>query len=312
MKIKFDKEKSVKALSNLAQGTVDLSKKTAANVKTSVAAMREKSKAEEYERRIKKYNPLFPEQYQNESFKVPNIVVIVDDAIRKGIDVCEGAIGWLGNETNEEVLYLYDEAVAESGITFIPAPICNAVYCVDHFDRGRFIQADCIFARTLKEKLDELQNIAECLGAKYCSILVGETSRSSKTKSSSSSFGISKSGVGENTSSENEQHNASDKYQRGHVEVRFGEAHPPKRPTLKWFQYDDSIVNLVETCCTGKRRVEEMTLELSGSTSTTMSQSTACAIDGVMGKSLKVKGGVSMQQEAQNEFQSVLNFHTVF
>lgn len=36
----------------------------------------EKLKIDEYERRMKKYNPLFPERYLSEEFNLPNMIVM--------------------------------------------------------------------------------------------------------------------------------------------------------------------------------------------------------------------------------------------
>lgn len=68
-------------------------KKKAIGVQNSVKDIMNKTKSDNYLRRLKKYNPLFLEQYQNEGFNIPNMIMIVDDAIRRDIDVCEGAIG---------------------------------------------------------------------------------------------------------------------------------------------------------------------------------------------------------------------------
>lgn len=312
MKIEFDKKKSAEALSELVQGTVDLGKKAAAAAEAGVTAIVEKSKADEYARRLKKFNPLFPEQYLSDGFNIPNIIVIVDDAVRKGIDVCDGAIGWLSKESGEEVLHLYDEAITFSGIQFIPAPICNAVYYVDHFDRGRFIQADCIFSRNLKEKIDELQHIAESVGARRCIINISESSKNSKAKQKSASIDANTDQAKGKASVDYELATKNSRNQYGRIEAEFTGLRFAKRPTLKWFAYDDSINNLVETCCSGKRRVKKLTLELSGSTTATMSQAIACAIDGVFVNSLKVKGHASMKSQAKEEYQSKLLFYIEF
>jgi hypothetical protein len=73
--------------------------------------MSEKAKQDSYLRKMKKYNPLFPDVYTGSDFIVPNMIVIVDEAVRRGIDVCEGAIGWLDTENGIETLYLYDDAL---------------------------------------------------------------------------------------------------------------------------------------------------------------------------------------------------------
>ena len=312
MKIEFDKKKGAEALSELVQGTLNLGRKAAAGAKAGVTAIVEKSKADECARRLKKYNPLFPEQYQSETFNIPNIIVIVDDAVRKGIDVCEGAIGWLSKETGEEVLHLYDEAISFSGIQFVPAPVCNAVYYVDHFDRGRFIQADCIFSRKLKEMIDELQHIAEYVGAKRCTIDISESISSEDTKQKAAILSVGDKKTNGNATLDYSAASKSYTTQQGHIEATFTGLRFPKRPILKWFANDNGINNLVEACCSRKRRVKELTLELFGSSSATMSQSIACAIDGIIAKSLGGTGHASMTSQVQEEHQRVLKFHIEF
>ena len=200
---------------------------------------------------------------------------------------------------------------------FIPAPICNAVYYVDHFNRNRYIQADCIFSRTLKEKIDELQHIAESVGAKRCIIDISESSKSSKSHNKSADLNASADSENDSVATASATVNydclsKTNTNQHGHIEAEFTGLRFPKRPTLKWFAYDDSIRNLVETCCSGKRRVKKLTLTLSGSTSATMSQSIATAIDGVMNNTLHVKGHASMKSQAKKEYQSDLLFYIEF
>lgn len=312
MKIEFDKKKNTEVLTNLVQTTVDLGKKAVEDTKAGVTAMVEKSKADEYARRMKKFNPLFPEQYQSETFNLPNIIVIVDDAIRRGIDVCEGAIGWLSQDSGTEVLHLYDEAVLFSGIQFIPTVTCDAVYYVDSFDRNRFIRTDCIFSKAHEEKIAELKHIAYSLGAKRCTIDISESSASSKTKERSADFNASADKISGNANANYELSNKSSNRRHGHDEVEFTGFRFPKKPTLKWFAHDDGINRLIDICCSGRRGVKTETLELSGTTSATMTQSVACAIDGVISKTINLKGNVSMKSQAKEEHRSKLLFHIEF
>lgn len=176
MRLKVDTQKSSQAISNVIHKTTDISKKAIASVQNGAKAISEKSKNESYLRKLKKYNPLFLDTYSSESFNLPNMIMIVDDAVRRGIDVCEGSIGWISKEAGMEVMYLYDEAVELSGIQFIPTVTCDAVYYVDSFDRNKFIRTDCIFSKAHEERLAELKHIAYSLGAKSCSIEISESS----------------------------------------------------------------------------------------------------------------------------------------
>ena len=109
MKITIDTKKGAKAVSGFLQKTSDFGKRTISDVQAGATDLSEKMKQDSYQRRLKKYNPLFPDMYKSVSFNLPNMIMIRDDAERKGVDVCEGAVGWLGNESG------MDERQADSG-----------------------------------------------------------------------------------------------------------------------------------------------------------------------------------------------------
>lgn len=67
MKINFDKKKTTDAVTNIWQKTSDVGKKMAVEVQNSAKDIVDKTKNDSYLRKLKKYNPLFPEQYHNES-----------------------------------------------------------------------------------------------------------------------------------------------------------------------------------------------------------------------------------------------------
>ena len=312
MKIEFDKKKSAEALSGLVQSTVDFGKKAAADAKIGVAAMVEKSKADSYARRMKKFNPLFPDQYKSESFNLPNIIMIVDDAVRRDIDVCEGSIGWLSKDSGAEVLCLYDEAVDFSGIQFIPAVTCDAFYYVDSFNRNRFIRTDCIFSKAHEERLAELKHVAYCLGATRCTIEISESSSDTQVQNKSVKLTETFKGISSTESAEQSVAQTGKNRRSGHIEIEFEGNNEPQQPELKWFAHDDNIKRLIEMCCNGKRAVKTETLELAGSSSATMSQKTACAIDGAIGKLGGGNGSSSMDAQAAKEHHSKLHFHIEF
>ena len=170
MKFTIDTSKIAEAVSDLGQRTSDKGRKAIADVQAGAAALTEKTKQENYLRRLKKYNPLFPDAYSSSEFVLPKMIMLREEVERRGIDVCEGAIGWLGKESEMEVLYLYDKAVPSSGLQFVPVASSGAVYFADGFDPKRFIRTDCIFSRAHEERLAELKYVAHSLGAKSCTI----------------------------------------------------------------------------------------------------------------------------------------------
>lgn len=307
---------SIKQTANtVGSKTIDISKNVAGGVKKGTIALIEKTKKDGYERRMKKYNPLFQNQYSDEKFNLPNMIVIVDDAIRKGIDVCEGSMGWINKEGNIEVLYLYDEEVTTSGLSFVPTATCDAVYYVDNFDRKKFINIDCIFAKAHEERMAELEHIAFSLGAKRCSIEIVETSVEKKfayknidTDTKVKSVLISGKS---HESGKMEYHMQSSVSRSGKIVTEFEGRGEPVVPELKWFAYDDNINRLIEMRCTQNNTIKSKVLEIQGSSSATMSQKTACAIDNALTK-IDSKTSMAMESQANRELYSKLIFEVEF
>ena len=311
MKINFDTKKGSEAFSNLLQKASDVGKNAVVAVQESATAMSEKAKQDSYLRRMKKYNPLFPGEYTAETFIMPNMIVIVDEAVRRGIDVCEGAIGWRDTENGIETLYLYDDALKLRNIQFIPAPSCDAVYYIDSYSPNRYIRTDCIFSKAHEERLAELKHVAHALGAKFCSIEISETSHT--LNRSSKKFGLTEKAPGAKSSETMENTNSyQDSSQRsGRITAQFEGSDQPRKPKLKWFAHDDNIKRLIEMRCKDDNSIKSETLELAGASSATMSQKTAYAIDGAISK-MGFKGNASMEKQAITENTSKLIFSIEF
>lgn len=289
----------------------DIGKKSVDGVKKGVTTVVEQSKINIDQIRMKKLNPLFPDVYCSEDFHMPNMIIIVDDAVRRDEKLCNGAIGWTGKDNGMEVLYLYDEAVDFSGIKFVPAVTCDASYYVDSFDKNRYIRTDCIFSKAHEEKIAELKHIAYSLGAKKCSIEISEAYYDVK-KSKKSFDETVNSGNSSSTSSMNQEMNFEHGDRRsGRTVIDFGENNLCERPELKWFKYDDNINRLIDMRCSGENSIKSERLELSGAASSTMSQKTACAIDAVVGK-MNSKSKLNMVVQAEREQQSKLIYDIEF
>ena len=313
MKINIDTKKGKETLSKVLQKTSDVGKKAVSDIQQSAKDLSEKAKNDSYARRLKKYNPLFLEKYQSESFNIPNMIMIRDDAERRGIDVCEGAIGWIDNANGMEVMCLYDEAVKMSGIQFVPTVTCDAIYYVDSFDRNRFIRTDCIFSKAHEERLAELKNIAYSLGAKTCSIEISESNFEVRLSNKRANFNgnIKNTSISTNEKFEQSLSHENSSRRSGKIIVEFEGSDTPKHPKLKWFEHDDNIKKLIEMRCKNTNAIKSETLELSGASSATMSQKTAYAIDSAISK-MGVKGSSDMEKHAKSEHQSKLIFNIEF
>ena len=218
----------------------------------------------------------------------------------------------LSKESGVEVLCLYDEAVNFSGIQFVPSATCDALYYVDSFDRNRFIRTDCIFSKAHEERMAELEYVAYSVGAKKCTIEIHESTSDMQVQNKSVKMSESYKTISSAEGAEQNISQTGKNHRSGRIETEFEGNGTPQKPTLKWFAHDDTIKQLVEMCCSGARTVKFKTLELSGSSSATMSQKTAYAIDSAIGKLGGASGNVSMDAQAAKEHQSKLLFYIEF
>lgn len=311
MKIDFDKMKTVDTISGALQKTADLSKKTAVNIKSAASTMVENAKVASYARQLKKYNPLFPQQFRKADYHLPNVIIIVDDAVRRGIQVCEGAIGWTGKINDVEILYLYDEAVPESGITFIPNATCDSIYYTDDVSRSRYIRTDKFFEKIHEEKIAELEHIAFSLAAKCCRItltasLADKEEQGNKVEANTKTSSVSNSESRSLYLSENSHHQ-----QAGELITKFQGTRTPKRPELKWFAHDDTLNRLINMCCSGESP-QSRDLTLSSTSSFSMSKKVAVAIDTAVKNSGTINGYGSMSRQIDREQHSQFHFYIEF
>jgi len=333
MKNNEEKKNGKEIMSNILHKASDIGKKVADNVQKGTQALAEKAKNDQHDYKMKKYNPLFPKEFRSRNFHLPNIIQIVDDATRRDVDVCQGAMGWRKKVNGTEVLFLYDEMIKASGISFIPAATCDAVYYVDNFDRNRYIKTDCIFSKAHEERLAELERIAHSLGAKSCSIEIVETqaikTSNSKNVSITNNTMVNQTKSKKDNSSEVEKiykdniSNGISQYDSvklsGRTVTYFEGSTSPTQPQLKWFAHDENVSGLIQMRCSDNNVIKSRTLELEGASSATMSRKTACTLDGVLtmiGGNLKAKNSaasvISMETQATREHLSKLIYTIEF
>lgn len=312
MEIKIDTQKGTEKLTGLIKKASEVGKNVAENAQKGAVALSEKVKEDSYQRRLKKYNPLFAEEYTSNTFSLPCLIVVVDPVVRQGIDVCEGSIGWCNKEADAEVLYLYSDAINVKKLQFYPAATCDAAYYVDSFNPNRYIRVDCIFAKAHEERLAELKNVAYALGAKSCTIEITESNQEVNTLNRSSGLGAKAKVFGSvNSKADQSLSSSQSNIRSGRITAEFEGSTEPQKPKLKWFAHDNNIKKLIEMRCKSTNTLKSETLELSGSTSATMTHKTAASIDGAIHK-IGLKGNASMQAQAMVEHTSKLIFSVEF
>ncbi|MBR0303608.1 MAG: hypothetical protein IJQ80_07140 [Clostridia bacterium] len=285
--------------------------KVSGGVKSATAGITEGIKSKKLEDKLKKLNPLFPEEYGSPDFHTPNLVAIVDDAVRRDEELCRGAIGWRSFVEGVEILYLYDEFAPQSGIEFIPELVCDTAYYVDPHNRSRFIRVDYLFRWAQQEKLAELAHIAYCLGADSYSVSLVDQTSSELTEEEDYSASGGKGKVKLSASGERKRMRATGAKSKALMSADYTEARDPVKPELSWFRNDKSIQGLIMQRCEQNVRMNNIDIVLSGTDYATMSQSMSAKVDAAVAK-IGFKGKAELKASSKEEHSHSMVFHLEF
>ena len=87
--------------------------------------------------------------------------------------VCPGAIGCVADQKNLHIINVFRDSVDTFGVEFYPDCDCEFYY-IDPSDRNRYIALDEYFGYLKSMRINELQKIAQDLGAKHFRITYKE------------------------------------------------------------------------------------------------------------------------------------------
>lgn len=295
-----------------------IGKKVATDTKENVQNLLEKIQDENTKALLKKYNPVFPSEFFSENFSYPNMIVIVDDAVRKNIAVCKGSIGWKSFVKDIEVLHLYDEAIKDSGLQFVPVPSCDSIYYVDGFDRKKYIKLDNYFENAQNSKLAELEHIAFSLGAKSYTVELEESSTkeriATKKVFEKVELPVGTSKKKAESSADNSSESKETISKKVLKKATFTNGAVPVQPELKWFKYDDEMTNLIKMRLSGQindNSMRDYSISLEGSAYSSIGASTAAKIDAAVSK-LESGAGYNISNQEKQENKKKLVFKIQF
>ncbi len=260
------------------------------------------------------YNPIFPEDYASPDFDLPDMIVIEDEDQRKGVDVCEGSIGWLSKEAGIGVLHLYKEAIQLSGLAFFPIASCEAVYYADPFNSERFIELSSYYDVMQKDKLTELRNIAYALGAKECELTSYEAVKTIRRRTAKGDIkGKAPDGLRAGISAEGSSSESAGRETKLVFKSTFEGSDEPSVPELHWYEHDRELASLIAMRCSDGScgAIREHFVEIDCSASSTLSTTRACRLDAAM-KKLGAICNFSLKSESEVESRRHFIYHIMF
>ncbi len=248
--------------------------------------------------RLEKYRPLFPEEFDKDTFVFPNMINVVEFDKRMGIDECKGAIGYQDRINNLDFLGIYKSDIEKFGLTFYPGK-AEAAYYVHPLDNKMYIEVSEYFKYLKNARVAELEYIAQSLGAKHFKVSIVEENSAEQIKKTT---GNAKIGLGKNKAGASiETENKEKKYE--FIGIAAENKYPgkaPVKPELKYWANDPSIKSLVAQRMNPENTLSYKEYRLDYNTCTGIKEKEAAKIDGVL-KALKFSGAGSITAEVKSE-----------
>ena len=290
----FNKEKIAGAAKDVAQGVMEKAGVLAGVLKTGGLKAKKAMGEAKRDLDIKIHKPISPEQFKSSEYKIPEIIYVIDEDKKMSMEIFEGAIGHEDAYKSESgqfnVLTLYRPRIDDLKTRFYPN-LQNTLYYKHPFEAGMFISLEEYFKFIRKGKADELNMIAQSLGAKYVKIALKEEKVTFIKKEES--------GEKEFTNFELISECSYD-----------GNANP-MTPKLNYFRDDAEINSLINARMQGSDAVTSKTYTIKYNASSGLKESEAVKIDTIL-KKFKLKGNGTVLSEVEKENRLYLEYQIEF
>lgn len=294
-------------------GTIVTKAKAAAT--TAAAEGMKAAAAKRTEMRLKKYQPLFAEDIVAPGFDVPRMIIIADEDERKGIDVCEEAVGWTELVRGMEVLHIHDDCTHLLNLEFYPPAMCDMAFYIDPTDSRRYLAVNEYFEIIRSDQLVELQVIAHSLGAKKCEVKVYELEKTmvKKDKRVDAHVNLNHGGMNPSVAAEGALVSSARSETESSVIFcqEFEGSDEPVVPDLHWYAHDKGIRSLIDGRISDLHRIKRRSVEVNNSLAQSFVLQSASKIDAALKKN-RFECNFRMEDEATHEARKRFIFDVEF
>lgn len=317
------KETLVKAVDQNSDGTLDMkdvsalagaigqaAKNTADAMKASAEERARENERKAKENELKELQPIFPEDVERTDFHVSKLIRITEiDKKRAESEVCKGSIGYVSEQKELRIVNIFKENIDLFRIKLIPDAE-SELYYVDPTDRDCYIALDDYFGRLKEERVNELQMIAQDLGAKYFRVIFKEEKASFLHSAIKAAASAKASSLG-NASAETSHDVLSNQSASVAVAAEMHcIGHEPVEPTLRYMQNETSIRSMIAMRMSKNTMTKQKyTFQLSKSSG--IKESDAVKIDAAL-KAMKILGSTTMLSEVKNESRRFFEYEVEF
>lgn len=269
-------------------------------------AMRDNAEARNREKERKALQPVFLEDLDSTDFTLSKLIRVVDiDKKHAESEVCKGSVGFISEQKELRIVNIYKNMIGAFGISLYP-DADSEIYYIDPSDRDKYIALDDYFGYLKIARVNELQKIAQDLGAKHFRVTYREK-KASITKNDMKAKGNVRAGAAEAERNLSISDNSN-------IEVAAEMqclGHAPIEPKLLYLRGEPSIQSLIALRMDKNSQMFHQEFSLKLSNSSGIKEKDAVKIDAAL-KAMKISGNTTVVSEAQNESRRFFEYEVDF
>ena len=269
-------------------------------------AMRDNAEARNREKERKTLQPIFLEDLDSTDFTLSKLIRVSDvDKKHAESEVCKGSVGFVSEQKGLRIVNIYKGAIDAFGISLYP-DADSEIYYIDPSDRDKYIALDDYFGYLKIARVNELQKIAQDLGAKHFRVTYREK-KASITKNDIKAKGNVRVGAAEAERSLSISDNSN-------IEVAAEMqclGHAPIEPKLFYLRGEPSIQSLIALRMDENSPIFHQEFSLKLSNSSGIKEKDAVKIDAAL-KAMKISGNTTVVSEAQSESRRFFEYEVDF
>lgn len=253
--------------------------------------------------------PIFADDVEKSDFAMPRLIRVTDmDKKHEESEICRGAVGYESVFKDIKVLNIFQESIGAFPISLYPEKTTGTYY-VDPVFADRYIAMDEYFTFLKVARVNELQKIAQDLGAKHFKVVYVDQSKDVVTKKAAGALSAKLVPGKVDASGQHDSDYEGASQVRIAAEMEF-EGHAPVEPTLVYLKKETCIQMLISLRMgSNAMKHQKYTLKLSNSSGIKVKD--AIKIDGAL-NALKCAGSVTVASEAQKEAERFFEYEIDF
>lgn len=283
-------------------------------LKKGATTVKESAKERRRKMDLKTLRPIFPYTLDQAEFMMSKFIRVTDrDKKYAENDVCQGSIGFLADKSGLRIVNLFKDSLDAFGLSFYPDIDCEFYY-VNPADRNNYISLDGYFSYLKTVRINELQRVAQALGATHFKVTYKEEHTSSyKVKGKAQVAAVERMhDTSEEYSLERAHDTSEKKYSMINVAAEmFMDGHAPQMPELVYLSKNDNVQNLIHLRMTGGEGFHHHKISINMGNSSGIKESEAVKIDAVLSV-MNVSSNISVAREARSESCKYLEYEIDF